>query len=235
MLALSATIVGVRGDTWDGSQEGLKKVRLSGWAALTIGIIAAVTSAYQTYKKDELDVMSRAYPYALLEKAVAPLEGFVELLYSDVHGGVYFKDFYLEMALDSDSLRKFDGVNLQQPPANVWSSAIRSNYAEYMCESVRESNERLDIVLQRYGQFIDKEAFILISSLRNTSLIRDFERMNCRLLDPFNNEGDGTLKISLKTEPLKKDDALDLVGAIVNLKKHLNATLERANRVAEGL
>lgn len=233
LLALSATIVGVRGDTWDGTQEGVKKIRMSGWAALAIGVIAAVTSAYQTHKKDELDITSRVLPYESLEKAVAPLEGFIELLYSDVHGGMYFKDFHLEMALDSDSLKKFDGVNLQQPPLNVWSTATRSNNAEYLCESVQEFDKRLNHALQISGQFIDKEAFILVSSVRNASLVRQFERMNCCFLDPSNEEGDGTIKISLGTEPLKKDDVRDLVGAIVNLKKHLSATLERANKGIE--
>jgi len=228
-LALFATIIGVRGDTWDGSQDGLKKVRLSGWAALAIGVIAAVTSALQTYKQNELDVMSRVYPYAVIERAVAPLEDFIELLYCDVHGGMYLKDFHLEMALNPDSLKMLDGVNLQQPPVNVWSSAIRSNYAEYMCESVRESDKRLDIVLRRYGPFIDKEVFVLISSLKNTSLIRNFDTINCRLFGPSNKEGDGTLRFSLRTEALKKDDFRDLVRAIVNLKKHLNATLGGAN------
>ena len=40
LLALSAVVVGVRGDTWRPKSRGWKKVSPTGWAAITLGLLA---------------------------------------------------------------------------------------------------------------------------------------------------------------------------------------------------
>ena len=49
LLAFVAVALGVRGDTWDKKQTGIKRITWVGWAALATGLVAAILTCVNDY------------------------------------------------------------------------------------------------------------------------------------------------------------------------------------------
>lgn len=51
LLALFATLIGVRGDTWDRKAVGWRRLTGMGWAAVVIAVLAAISSVWLEYEE----------------------------------------------------------------------------------------------------------------------------------------------------------------------------------------
>ena len=226
ILAFIATVLGVWGDTLNNEKSGIKKIKLAGWIALVVALLVGIISVHSTMKNKHLEEESRKYPYTKLLNSVAPLERFLDLIYADLHGGKYFKDFRVEDLLNPDVLSKIEGQELQRKARGVLYGSKSPLLSVTLCESVELFFKRSEKAFEQYGEFIDREVMILVNNIKTTNLVRMVGYGKCSAYDKENTEG-GKLRGYIPLKPIQRDDFTDFVNNVAALQSHLKKVVDK--------
>lgn len=79
IIAFLATVVSIRGETWNSKQEGIKKLTLTGWLALILAISALTLSVIENNDKKKKEFFNN---YVVYSSFIRPLIAMESLLLS---------------------------------------------------------------------------------------------------------------------------------------------------------
>jgi hypothetical protein len=185
---LSATLIGVRGFTWDVTKKGIHKLTFTGWSAIFIALVAAYLSINQIREKNrhlENTEKLKTIAYADINEALDNIRQPFYILLAQVNDSIRVNPMHFVTAVINrpemlDSLtrvilekddRILDTINFfAYPKLNPGGPYKHLKIWECLYHGFSEGNAQLNNSLARFSAYIPDELLVKIVTLMHNQL-----------------------------------------------------------------
>lgn len=181
IISFIGALIGLAGNSWNGSKKGFIKLTFKGWSALFTIVAGFILSLYSIYINQEkadwaaqqrnaiADIGRRELNYALRHVA----EPFIDILWEsgrlDFLKGLHHDDYEREafQYLASDQARKFfdDDVDLEAKPKDDILGRDYDTYADAIEHGASVVPSELDRIFTRYANYLSIEEVLALRSI----------------------------------------------------------------------
>lgn len=176
LIALAATILGVRGHTWNDrsmSHRWWQRITVAGWAAITLALLSAGVSLKEAHlaasREQELrqrQLASARLAFQELHEALGILtQPFVFLASGDCRTDDLVK--LADCALAGPFIAHLWNVKIYDPPEPLFLPSQRS-WATYIAQAANQGDEALKNVTLQFHSDLPPDVLASIDSIRNS-------------------------------------------------------------------
>jgi|APLak6261663543_1056040.scaffolds.fasta_scaffold04648_2 hypothetical protein len=160
-LAFASSIIAIRGDTWDKTQIGIRKLTGPGRNTLALVVCVLIYSIFSTYEQrdqkqaEELEKKNLGKIIAVeVDRSLKSLLSPFKLLYMENKGGDYIPEekITFDMMLDDNMLKAAQSTCLQLPPKSFISYSEKgATWGYFFHKDITAGLARLDQLIDRYA------------------------------------------------------------------------------------
>lgn len=168
-LTLAATLVGVRGRTWDDTSRGRRwwrRITLTGWAAIGLAACSGVVSLIEARRAVEKSAQIERIAYRQVREALnVMLQPYLFLATGDCRTDSASK--LADCALDTSFRERLWTVKLLDQPDPMF-LPFESSWASLFAKSAAQADESLRDVAVQFRSDLSPNVLSTIDSLRNS-------------------------------------------------------------------
>ncbi|WP_298139784.1 hypothetical protein [Flavobacterium sp.] len=202
IISFTAIIVGIAGNTWDKNKTGIRKVTLTGWFTVIIGLLSCTLAIiqnsinnkelnWQENQKSKIKKIAYNELNRNLESILVPYN----ILYSEIYLTQISDDkniliveaekaTYSEL-LSKDFLKDFKKIKFYDIPKYY---PIKKNWLWLLSNNAEINEKKLNNLWLKYAVYLDTETILEINDLINDDYLADVLCMNDSINEEYYKE-----------------------------------------------
>lgn len=179
-LSFIAVLIGIFGDTWNAKKKGLKKLRLTGWVAIVLGLATLIYNCNQIYGKHLESNMRKEAAISRLNEPVRhlllPLENLLLAVNKRYNGknaylimGDHQKDTFVHYLKYKPFLEDVGKIKVKEKP---FKKDTLISWEDHFKKHTAEAGRLLNDVLSGSSADLDTETILAINAVLNDNVFK---------------------------------------------------------------